>query len=80
MLGARFPETVTTGAFGPSAPSRSLDVKVIVCPPPVKVAVKVVITSSSFTGLLSSLLQEEQSTMAAKPIDKNLNTFIRIMV
>jgi hypothetical protein len=56
VLAAKLPLAVTTGSSGPS-PSKSLDVRVITCPPPVNVVVTVVITSSSFTGS-SSLLHD----------------------
>ena len=62
MFAVKFPETVTSGSFGPS-PSKSLEVKVIVVAPFVKVVVTVVITSSSFTGS-SSLLHDVIDTAA----------------
>ena len=60
MFAVKFPETVTSGSFGPS-PSKSLEVKVIVVEPFVKVVITVMITSSSLTGPLSSSLQDAKN-------------------
>jgi hypothetical protein len=64
VLAAKLPLAETTGAFGPS-PSKSLDVRVITCPPAVNVVVTVVITSSSLTGPLSSLLHDTKNIAVA---------------
>jgi len=57
VLAAKLPLAVTSGAFGPS-PSKSFEVSVTTCPPPVNVSETVVITTSSLTGLVVSLVQE----------------------
>ncbi len=74
---AKFPLTVTTGASGPS-PSKSLVFKIIVPPLPtgVKVAVIVVITSSSLTGSGSSLSHDINRIDAINNMLNNLIVFI----
>jgi hypothetical protein len=78
-LAVRAPDIVITGEFGPS-PSRSLLCIVIIVPPPigVNVAVKVVRTSSWFTGagFSSSLEHAVKAKTAKNRIDRFWNVFI----
>ena len=70
-----------TGAFGPSGPSRSIDLKVTVLGPDSSTVIVVIISPSLITtGASSSLSQEVATTKRRTKNGINLKCFISIKI